>query len=297
MLAINRILCPVDFSECSRHALDHAVALARWYEAHLTVLHVCAPPLRVPLAGLPGEAPEVPPLDPEAVADDVRRFCGSLPTSPAGPATIAVKYGDPAKAIVQSAAGTDLLVMATHERRGFERLLLGSVTEKVLRTTRVPVLTIPPPADRPESVRYHTILCPVELSGTATRGLAYALSLAEESDARLVLLHVLEGATDEPSFGETVHLGAREFDTYLEGSALSRLQAAVPEDARVWCTPTERVARGKAYRQILHVATEERAELIVMDVHGKGVLHPRLFGSTTPHIIREASCPVLTLRG
>ena len=71
----------------------------------------------------------------------------------------------------------------------------------------------------------------------------------------------------------------------------------MPEEARVWCTPDERVATGKAYRTILHVAAEEGAGLIVMGVHGKGVLHQRLFGSTTHHVIREAGCPVLTLRG
>ena len=65
----------------------------------------------------------------------------------------------------------------------------------------------------------------------------------------------------------------------------------------MWCRPDERVTTGKAYREILTVATAEHVELIVMGVHGMGPLHLRLFGSTTHHIIREAPCPVLTLRG
>jgi len=71
----------------------------------------------------------------------------------------------------------------------------------------------------------------------------------------------------------------------------------LPDEARVWCRPDERVTTGKAYREILTIAAAENVELIVMGVHGMGPLHVRLFGSTTHHIIREVTCPVLTLRG
>jgi len=111
------------------------------------------------------------------------------------------------------------------------------------------------------------------------------------------VLHVVEGAIEQPHFGEIDHVSVREYYRYLEQDAMARLKAAVPEEARVWCKPDERVAIGKAYRKILQVAAEDGAELIVMGVHGKGALHRRLFGSTTHHIIREAGCPVLTLRG
>lgn len=159
------------------------------------------------------------------------------------------------------------------------------------------MLTVPPPVERPDSVLYKTILCPIEFSTASTRALEYALSLAEEADARLILLHVIEGAIEEPQFGEIDHVSVREYYRYLEEDAMARLKAAVPEEARVWCRPDERVVTGKAYRQILQLAAEEDAELIVMGVHGKGALHLRVFGSTTHHIIREAGCPVLTLRG
>jgi nucleotide-binding universal stress UspA family protein len=298
MIEINRILCPIDLSAFSRHALDHALALAKWYDAHVTVLYVCgAPPLLVPLTGMPADLPELPPLQPEVVAEDVRRFCGPVTTAPGGPAAVVVKEGTPATEIVLEAERADLIVMGTHGRSGFERLFLGSVTEKVLRTTHVPVLTVPPPVERPASVLYKTILCPIEFSDASIRALEYALSLAEETDARLILLHVVEGVLEQPQYGEIDHLSVREYYRYLEEDAMARLKAAVPEEARVWCKPDERVATGKAYRKILEVAAEDGAELIVMGVHGKGVLHRRLFGSTTHHVIREAGCPVLTLRG
>jgi nucleotide-binding universal stress UspA family protein len=294
---ISRILCPVDLSVVSRHAVDHAFALAKWYEAHLTILYVCpAPPMPVPPTDLAGDVTVLPPLPPDVVEDDVRRFCG-LPDSPAKHTSIVIKTGSPAQEIVRAAEEVDLLVMGTHGRSGFERLFLGSVTEKVIRTTHRPVLTVPPPVEQPTSVVYKTILCPIEFSSASLRALEYALSLAEETDVRLILLHVIEGAAEQPSLAEIGHVNVREYYRHLEDEARARLKAAVPDDARVWCRPDERVTTGKAYREILTIAAAEHVELIVMGVHGMGPLHLRLFGSTTHHIIREATCPVLTLRG
>jgi universal stress protein A len=145
-------------------------------------------------------------------------------------------------------------------------------------------------------VIYKTILCPIEFSGASTRALEYALSLAEEADARLVLLHVIEGVIDPSLLGEASHFSVPEYYRHLETDAMARLKAAIPEEARVWCTPDERLAAGKPYREILRVAGETRAEIIVMGVHGKGALSRRILGSTTQHVIRAAECPILTLR-
>lgn len=137
MVDIDRILCPVDFSELSRHALDHAAVLARSYEAQITVLHVFnVPQPVVPVSGIAGDVPVIPPVRPEDVVEEVRRFCGSL-TVAGNALEIVATAGTPAKEIVRYAdhMSADLLVMGTHGREGFERLVLGSVTEKVLRTT------------------------------------------------------------------------------------------------------------------------------------------------------------------
>jgi nucleotide-binding universal stress UspA family protein len=298
MVEIKRILCPVDLSEVSRHAMDHARALARWYEAEITALHVfTVPPPYTPAPGM-AEAYPPPPLPrPDEIAQGVRQFYGL-----GGDLQIKVIVVEdtPSKEIVRYAETlpADVLVMGTHGRSGFERLFLGSVTEKVLRSTHVPVLTVPPPVERVETVVYKTILCPTEFSDPSTQALEYALTLAEETDARLVLLHVIEGfAPDERLITEASHFSVPEYYRHLEHEARARLISAVPEEARVWCTPEERVMFGKAYRVILQVAEEVSAHLIVMGVHGKSALNRRLFGSTTHHVIRGARCPVLTLRG
>jgi nucleotide-binding universal stress UspA family protein len=158
------------------------------------------------------------------------------------------------------------------------------------------VLTVPPAVERVEAVVYKTILCPIEFSDPSIRAMEYALTLAQETGARLILLHVIEQLVDAPQPGALSPFSLEPYRQHLEEEARARLRSAVPEEARVWCTPEERVLSGKAYRVILEIADQEQAEVIVMGVHGKGALNRRLFGSTTHHVIREAHCPVLTLR-
>ena len=190
---------------------------------------------------------------------------------------------------------SDLLILGTHGRSGFERLFLGSVTEKVLRSTRVPVLTIPPPVREPGSPLYKTILCPLEFSPASIRALEYALSLAKEADARLILLHAIEDVLGDAGAQTLGHLTVSEDHHQLEQEAVTRLRAVVPDEARVWARPEERVVKGRAHQEILKVVADEHVDLVVMGVQGKGVVNRLVFGSTTHRVIREAGCPVLTL--
>ena len=299
MVNINRILCPVDLSEFSRDALHHALALAEWYQAQITVLHVysAVQPL-VPVRGFCESVVLPPPVRPDEIAEEIRRFCVSTLGDPGQSVEIVVREGNATKEIVLLAEQllADVLVLGTHGRSGFERLFLGSVTEKVLRTTRVPVMTVPPPVKQPGSTLYKTILCPVDFSEASMEALDYALSLAQEANARLILLHVIESLLGEAGATEVGHMSVSEFYGYLEEDAVARLKSAVPEQARLWSAPEERVVRGRAYREILTLAGDAGADLIVMGVQGKNALHRFFFGSTTHHVIREAHCPVLTIR-
>jgi nucleotide-binding universal stress UspA family protein len=299
MISINRILCPVDFSDASRVALEHAAALARWYDALLTALHV-VPLVPTTLTFPPAiSAATMEPVSPEFLRDELRRFVA--PVAETVPVDTVVVSGEPARAVIEKAWAleSDLLVLGTHGRSGFERFVLGSVTEKVLRRATCPVLTVPPAvADRPTAGRppYKRILCPVDFSATADRALRYACSLAEEAKARLTVLHVLEWFPDQ-EIREHRHFDVPEYRRFLEEDARRRLADAIPEDARTWCEPAEKVGCGKAWREILRVAADETSDAIVMGVHGRGAFDLALFGSTTNHVVRQAHCPVLTVRG
>ena len=122
------------------------------------------------------------------------------------------------------------------------------------------------------------------------KALTYALSLAQESDATITLLHVLEPVPDATTTPALV-----EFVRERDAKARETLRAAIPVEARDWCHPVEVTGTGKAYQEILRVAHETAASLIVMGVAERGVLDRMFFGSTTNHVVRHAECPVLTL--
>jgi nucleotide-binding universal stress UspA family protein len=293
MIDINRILCPIDFSAGSEHALAHAAALARWYESRLTVLHVSEVFL-VP-AVLPGNPSPVigPYISRDAIVTALERFTEPLKESGV-PFDIDIEEGTAAHTIIESAArvGADLLVMGTHGRGGVEHILLGSVTEKVLRKSPCPLLVVPPAtAVEPPPVHLERILCPVDFGPSAMKALTYALSLAQESDATITVLHVLEPVPNETASTPALADFIRERDA----KARETLRAAIPVEARDWCHPVEVTGSGKAYQEILRVAHETAASLIVMGVAQRGVLDRMFFGSTTNHVVRHAECPVLTL--
>jgi len=296
MREINRILCPLDFSDVSRHTVDHAMLLARWYGARITALHVCNS-IVIPstdFAVVGGVPP--PPLTEIEIADVTRQvracFGGTLDG-----VDVLVDSGNPSRQILECARSlpVDLIVMGTHGVGGFDHLLLGSVAEKVLRKATCPVVTVPPHALATSKLPFKRLVCPIDFSDSSLAALDFALSLAQQGEAELTILHVFEWRPeDEPLTNRPISVP--EFRPQLERDLSEKLHALVPNSVRSWCRPTIRIAHGKAYREILGVATEDQADLIVMGVQGRNALDLMLFGSTTNQVVRRATCPVLTLR-
>jgi nucleotide-binding universal stress UspA family protein len=297
MLPNRRILCPTDFSHFSERALERAIALADPGSSVITVLHV-VPPL-IPPASLPFPLP--PSLDVnarQAALDALGRF--SEPARKAGIETaLEVREGSIAGHVVKLAETlpADVVVMGTHGLRGFERLMLGSVTEKVLRRAPCPVLTVPRrvPAGAGAGCRLQTILCPVDFADASSRALRIAVALARESRARLLLVHVIEG-WPEDDVRDHSHWAVPEYRRFLERDGRARLEAALGAEDRKACRAETILEAGKPYLAILRVAAERAADLVVMGVHGGGAADFNLFGATAQHLVRQARCPVLTVR-
>ena len=296
---IDRILCPVDLSDCSHHALRHALALAAAHRARITILHVFDAPHAALMPWMGADFPLPGRIQAEEVAEHVRLFCGQSLDSQKDVVEIVASEGVAAAEIVRMAEElcADLLVMGTHGRSGVERLVLGSVTETVLRSTTVPVMTIPSPARQPATTSYRTILCPVNFSAASIHGLNYALALAQDEHAQVILLHVIEGFVGAAVAADMGHVRVSAYDDYLEADAATRLKALLANQAGGGGASKQRIAKGRPYREVLAVAADEGADLIVMGVQGKNALNRFLFGSTTHHVTREARCPVLTVRG
>ena len=300
MIEIRRILCPTDLSDIAPRAFDHALALARFHQAEVELAYVSEPLLPGPVA--PASYPPWAVLDP-AVLGRLRSALEALaaPASALGiPVRIEVHEGHVVAQILERARAwpADVIVMGTHGRGGFERWVLGSVTEKVLRKALCPVLTVPPPAEglHPSgTVLFRSIVCPVDFSGASVAALGYALKLAEESGAEITVLHVLEWLVEDEPGARIAGFDVPEFRRYLERDARDRLQKVVPAEARDWCRPREQIVGGRPWREILRVAEEAHADLVVMGVRGRNPVDLALFGSTTQHVVRGAKCPVLVV--
>jgi nucleotide-binding universal stress UspA family protein len=297
MREIKRILCPTDLSDASAHAIDQAIALAAGREARITALHVHTPPYTA-LPGLP--VLEGADADLSRVRDEMAARFRAATDAGIG-VDVLVDVGEPATRILDraDALSADVIVMGTHGASGFQHLVLGSVTEKVLRKARCAVLTVPPHARATST--FTRVLCPLDFSDPSLAACQAALSLTQASHAALMLLHVIEWPWHEPPAPAAHDLppaqaaALTEFRRYLETSALMRLETLIAA-AALDPPPTPQIVHGKPYVEILRVAALDGADLIVMGVHGRNVLDMALFGSTTNQVVRQATCPVLTFR-
>jgi nucleotide-binding universal stress UspA family protein len=294
-----KILCPVDFSESSDRALDYALALARRHGGRVSVMHV----LPTVLAD-----PEIYPYltEPVLASGEARdRAYGRLGAfvhralADGIGAEVVLEDGDVVDEVLEKAKRleADLIVMGTHGRRGFRRLLLGSVTERVLRQAEAPVLSISPSAPKPdaEGPPFRRILCPVDFSPSSLAGLSLALALRPD-DSEVVVLHVVEFHLP-PALGEAVAFdvsGLRERHG-LEGR--SKLEDLVPAESRAHTRLLTAVLEsGSPYQEILKAAEREKSDLVVMGVAGRSSADLAFFGSTANHVVRSAGSPVLTVR-
>jgi nucleotide-binding universal stress UspA family protein len=285
-ISLKNILLTTDFSETSHSAVPFAVALARLYGAKLVLAHVLGPePHRqVVLDRLPAQ-------DDRVWQDAKQKLLAFVqePSLKETPCRTLLECGDIADVVpslIQEQA-IDLVVVGTHGRRGVSKLMRGSDAEKIYRSATCPVLTVGPMAhrDSAEPWKIAHILFPVDLAESPEPALHYALSLAEEQQACLCLLHA------DP-------LVPWQFRTAVEEGTLHRLNDLIPEDAKLWCQPQCMVRWEQPAEAILDAARDCATDLIVMGVH-KGraaALWSHFPWPIASEVVSRASCPVLTVR-
>jgi nucleotide-binding universal stress UspA family protein len=286
MIQINRILCPTDLSAQSDAALQYAVALAQTYNAQLLICHC------VPASFFVDEADRERYRQKFEAAislytneDDALPFCEGI-----------IVEDDPAIGIPKTAAAqrVDLIVMRSR-RRPVAAALLGSTAEAVCRTAPCPVLVTHPHEVEwggllSEDVKINRVLVATDFSNDSELALRYGLSLAQEHQAELHLLHALPVALAPALTAMPVGIES-DFQR-----AARQLNLAVPAEAHLWCQVIQSVRAGQPYREILTYAEEHRIDLICLGVHGAGFTMRALFGSNADRVLRQAPCPVLIAR-
>ena len=286
-MSFQNILFPVDFSERSTAAAPFVLSMAQRYRAHVVAIHVFQPPPPI-YAGMNTVYPAV--YDFEGITSDLkvelRRFVEAQ--LPKVEVACEVETGDPAAVITEYACtqGMSLITIPTHGYGLFRRVLLGSVTAKVLHDATVPVWTA---AHAPEaSHRAHPkprhILCAIDLKPESRRTLEMAIQIAGDAEAKLELVHV-------PADGVSSDNAERRIQELLVGAASHQLVNLQEENA----PGTELASEGGTVAEMVRkLALQKRADLVVIGrgsiQSGIGRLHAHSYD-----IIRESPCPVLSV--
>jgi nucleotide-binding universal stress UspA family protein len=292
--AIETILCPIDFSECSVAAYEYALSLAQHYQAKLFALHV-AEIWRYSSASFAATADLYQEFCEEKLstcAEQLQKFV-NVHTHDGSGTECFIREGIARDCILEIAEekAVSLIVMGTHGRRGFDRLMVGSVTEAVLRHAHPPVLATHQRSDKPplsgptpNKCELRRILFCTDFSDYSNRALDYALCLAADYSSDLTFVHVLDTSAFAPVRGTKAMTKAR-----------TDLEKLIPADTQKGHKIAITVRTGSPYKEIVQLASEEKADLVVMGVRGHNAVDLAVFGSTTYRVIQLGTCPVLAV--
>ena len=271
-----KILVATDFSETSDRALEHALSLARTYSSRIFLTHVVPVDLMM--------APELAAASVDEMRQAARAEMDRIEGSGrffAIPHEVFIEEGSlwPNLERLINKLGIDLVVVGTHGKGAVQKVLIGSSAEEIFRHAKVPVLTVGPRVEREPlyGVELKNILFATEFGAGAERQAAYAFALAQEHLSRITLLHVEERDDD-----------AEEI--------VRDLKRLVPSGTDLHCLPLFRIEKGDPVNEILRLANETRADLIVLGAKSRKSLAGNVPHTKAYRIVCGASCPVLTIK-
>ncbi|HEV2485709.1 MAG TPA: universal stress protein [Terracidiphilus sp.] len=288
-LPLKSVIFATDFSSCSENAGRYASMLARQFDAELLVSHAFVLSQSAmeaeSEAGPAGKSLQRKDLE-VALAGAAQRFGDGVKRS-----ATALLEGDPRERIPQFAEqnAPSIIVLGTSGRGRIVRGLVGSVAERILRSTSGPSLTVGPlvPALTPGASTFRNILYATGLYPGAAQGASYAVGVAKAFQASMEVLHVVkaEDVKRPEQFSE------------IQKRFRAILDVIVPEQAKDLCNPVGLVEVGNAHERILEYVREFSADLLVLSIRKSSHLWLQARLSGAFNIIANAPCPVLTITG
>jgi len=293
----NNILCATDLSDLSGIAISSGVALAREFNAKLYICHVVD-------------------LSTTAAYGDIIFAPLELQNKSIGYTheqlefimqkqnidwTPLVTAGHPSDEISKFVAmhQIDLVVAATHGRSGLKRVFLGSVTERLMRTLACPLLIVRSSEGldiqkNGAAITFKKILVGCDFSSFSDLAFRYGLSLAQDFESELHLIHVIETPIYKDILKTSTSSGnAPETAMYEQLNA--KLSQKIPDESANWCQPKTSLLAGRPYEEIIKYARLNSIDLIILGVRGRNLIEVLLTGSTTDRIVRQGPCPVLSV--
>jgi len=295
MLRIDHVLFPTDFSDGAKRAFPQAAFLAAWHDATLHILNVTGRHRHDY-----DEAKRRFPVPPDTLDDWLRRPAQDVAgtewpdLSALSLEQVQVESATPADAILTYADenAIDLVVMGTHGRRGVDRMLFGSVTEKVVRRASCPVLTVRADTDVAPGQAVRRVLVPIDFSDASGPALDHAREIALTYGAEIDLLHVVEEPAYPAAYGPDI-------DPFPTQDVLDRVEDQLATMARndIGIEHVQVAARaGHGPSTILDYGEEREADLIVIATHGRTGLDRALLGSVAERVLRQSPVPVFVVK-
>lgn len=295
---LKNIIATTDFSEYSRFTVPYGVELAREFGAKLYVCHV----VDLPPTALYGEAIWDPQFGKDQLMAKTREEMEGLMKDHSiewEPLVVSGFTADEIELLAKEKSA-DLVISATHGRSGLKRLVMGSVTERLMRRLTCPLLVVRSSAqaegiEAKAKVKFSKILVGCDFSPDSTLALEYGMSLAQQFQSELHLVHVIEPSVYKDMLKLKTAPGLAENED-LRVELKAKMEGLIPEEARYWCTPQITLLAGQPHEELVKYALVNDINLLVMGFRGHGLVETMFLGSSTARAVRSAVCPVLSVR-
>ncbi len=319
-----KILCAIDFSDFSNIVLAYGRSMASEFGSSLCLCHILSGTIMISSLGHSYiDYTDIEVERVQSAKDQLEKMAKDLDIE----CEIIVSSGHAADEInrIVSENNIDLVIAATHGGSGIKRFLIGSVTDRLVKVLPCPLLVLFAREKHSVSIiekniKLKKILVGCDFSPDSQLAFDHALSLAQEFQTQLYLAHVLrpieqinlsapdyikiQGDGDYTNWTppEYIELQKKADNEDLKNKEMlllrleKKLSDMVPEDCQNWCTPITVMLEGQPYKELIDYAAQKEVDMIVIGVHGHGLLERFLIGSTTDRVISQASCPVLVVR-